>query len=105
MKKKQSELNNDQGQHDENKVEVLAFESLIPVVGIGASAGGIEGLETLLKSLPENLGLAYIVIQHLSAKDDSILAHVLQRHTVMTVNEVTDHMAIRPNNVYVIPAN
>jgi two-component system CheB/CheR fusion protein len=74
-----------------------------PVVGIGASAGGLEALKVLLENLPVETGLAFVIIQHLAAGQVSMLTEILARSTVMPVLKVTDGMAVEPNHVYVIP--
>jgi two-component system, chemotaxis family, CheB/CheR fusion protein len=74
-----------------------------PIVGIGASAGGLAAFERLFSNLPPDTGLAYVVIQHLSAPHKSILPEILQRYTTMPVFQVTDGIQVQPNCVYVIP--
>jgi two-component system, chemotaxis family, CheB/CheR fusion protein len=76
-----------------------------PVIGIGASAGGLEALEQFFENMPSNNGMAFVVIQHLDPNYAGILPELLQRTTSMKVTEVTDHMKIQPNRVYVIPRN
>jgi len=75
-----------------------------PIVGIGASAGGLEAIRNLLENLPENTGLAFVVIQHLPASQESMLPEILSRFTKMPVIKVTNGMPIKPNCVYVIPS-
>jgi two-component system CheB/CheR fusion protein len=74
-----------------------------PIVGIGASAGGLEAVTSLIKSLPDNLGMAFIYVQHLSSDHESMLAIILSKKTKMKVQEVKNAMLIEPNNFYVIP--
>jgi len=81
------------------KKEALDF----PIVGIGASAGGLAAFERFFTSLPENVGMAFVVIQHLSSPHKSILPEILQRFTTMKVLQVTDGIEVEPNCVYVIP--
>ncbi|HYG19046.1 MAG TPA: CheR family methyltransferase [Ohtaekwangia sp.] len=76
-----------------------------PIVGIGASAGGLQASSLLLKNLPPNLGLAYVFVHHLSPGYDSQLTEILQRETAMPVLKVKDKMRIAPDHVYVIPPN
>jgi two-component system CheB/CheR fusion protein len=76
-----------------------------PIVGIGASAGGIEAVSELLGYLPSDLGMAYVVVQHLAPKHTSILPELLQKKTEMKVHTVVDGMALVANNVFVIPPN
>ena len=68
-----------------------------PVVGVGASAGGIEAFTALLKALPPDTGLAFVFIQHLAPTHESLLAEILQRTTQMRVLEVRDEPEIEPN--------
>lgn len=76
-----------------------------PIVGIGASAGGLEALEQFFLNVPSNSGIAFVVIQHLDPTHIGILPELLQRATEMKVLQVSDHMLIKPNQVYVIPPN
>ncbi len=74
-----------------------------PVVGIGASAGGLEACTALLKALPVNPGMAFVVVQHLDPHHESILHKLLSKATEMPVIQVEDGMALEPDHVYVIP--
>jgi len=76
-----------------------------PVVGIGASAGGLEAIKTLFHELPKDLGMAFVVVQHLDPKHASMMSELLARVTAMPVLEATDQMVVMPNHVYVIPPN
>src|SRR5450759_4875077 len=76
-----------------------------PIVGIGASAGGLEALEQFLGNVPENNGMAYVVIQHLDPTQKGMLPELLQRITKLKVFQVTERMPVKPNCVYVIPPN
>ena len=76
-----------------------------PIVGIGASAGGLEALEQFLSNVPENSGMAYVVIQHMDPTQKGMLPELLQRITKMKVFQVKDRMAVKSNCVYVIPPN
>ena len=82
-----------------------ADNGLFPVVGIGASAGGLEAIEQFLGNVPENSGRAYIVVQHLDPTHKGMLPELLQRISKMKVSQVKDRMVVRPNSVYVIPPN
>ena len=79
--------------------------ALFPIVGIGASAGGLEAIELFLENVPENSGMAYIVVQHLDPTHKGMLPELLQRVSKMKVFQVKDRMIVRPNCVYVIPPN
>ncbi|MDO5572513.1 MAG: chemotaxis protein CheB [bacterium] len=72
------------------------------IVGIGASAGGLEALQKLLTALPANTGFPYIVIQHLSPDYKSLMGEILSKYTEMPVLQVEDGMEIKPDYVYVI---
>src|SRR5437867_4152562 len=76
-----------------------------PIVGIGASAGGLEACTHLLQHLPPDTGMGFVLVQHLDPKHASALTQLLARATSMTVHEVSDNMPVRPNHVYVIPPN
>ena len=73
------------------------------IVGIGASAGGIQALQEFFKNVPADSGMAYVIILHLSPDHDSKLAEVLQRVSQIPVWQVTEKIQIMPNHVYVIP--
>src|SRR5688572_13771491 len=74
-----------------------------PVVGAGASAGGLEALMQFLRALPPDTGMAFVVVQHLAPTHPSSLAEILSRATSMPVREVRDEPRVEPNHVYVIP--
>jgi two-component system, chemotaxis family, CheB/CheR fusion protein len=77
----------------------------IPVVAIGASAGGLEALTAILRALPTDIALAFILIQHLDPKRRSILPELLSKATKIPVLEAIDAMRIESNRVYVMPSN
>jgi chemotaxis methyl-accepting protein methylase/serine phosphatase RsbU (regulator of sigma subunit) len=74
------------------------------VVGIGASAGGLEAFSELLRHLPPDTGMAFVLVQHLDPDHKSVLAELLARKTSMPVLEATDGLALAPDSLYVIPA-
>lgn len=78
-----------------------------PVVGIGASAGGIEALQQFFSAIPDDLGLAYVVVVHLAPDRESELPAILARHTSMPVEQVGDHdtAKLAPDRIYVIAPN
>jgi two-component system CheB/CheR fusion protein len=80
-------------------------DNLFPVVGIGASAGGLDTFKRLLKAIPENSGMAYILVQHLDPSHESILTDLLQRVTKIPVLEITDNIKVAPDHIYIIPSN
>ncbi|HIT51710.1 MAG TPA: PAS domain-containing protein [Candidatus Aveggerthella excrementigallinarum] len=73
------------------------------IVGIGASAGGLEALQEFFRSMPSNSGLSFVVIQHLSPDYKSLMADILGKHTDMEVLQVEDDMEVKANTVYLIP--
>ncbi|MGO8903913.1 MAG: chemotaxis protein CheB [Isosphaeraceae bacterium] len=75
------------------------------VVGVGASAGGLEALSDLLANLPEKTGMAVVVVQHLDPQHESRLSNLLSRVTHLPVLEATQDLAVQPDHVYVIPRN
>ncbi|HVR75073.1 MAG TPA: chemotaxis protein CheB [Planctomycetota bacterium] len=74
-----------------------------PIVGVGASAGGLKAFTRLLQSMPEDTGMAFVLIQHLNPAHESRLPHILSRSTRMPVVEVKSGTQVAPNHVYVIP--
>ncbi|MHC1765706.1 MAG: chemotaxis protein CheB [Verrucomicrobiia bacterium] len=76
-----------------------------PIVGVGASAGGLEALEQFLARVPAGSGLAFVVIQHLDPTHKGMMPELLQRRTTMKVIQVKDRTTVRPDCVYVIPPN
>ena len=82
-----------------------AAHTSFPVVGIGASAGGLEAFGEMLSALPADTGMAFVLIQHLDPAHESMLASLLARKSPLPVTQVSDGMAVEPNHVYVIPPN
>ncbi|MGN6192246.1 MAG: chemotaxis protein CheB, partial [Rhodanobacteraceae bacterium] len=76
-----------------------------PVVGLGASAGGLVALKAFLEHMPKKTGLAFVVILHLSPKHESVADKVLQGSTRMPVIQVTEPTLLEPDHVYVISPN
>ena len=79
--------------------------SLFPIVGVGASAGGLEAFTQLLKALGSGTEMAYVLVQHLDPSHESALTELLAKATEMPVSQVTDVTPVEPNHVYVIPPN
>jgi two-component system CheB/CheR fusion protein len=79
----------------------------VPVVGIGASAGGLAAFEAFFSAMPADAepGMAFVLVQHLAPDHKSILSDLVKRYTTMQVFEVEDGMAVRPNCAYIIPPN
>jgi two-component system CheB/CheR fusion protein len=82
-----------------------APSGLFPIVGIGASAGGLEAFSELLRHMPEKTGMAFVLVQHLDPKHGSVLQEILARTTKIPVTEVTQGVVVQPDHAYVIPAN
>ena len=82
-----------------------AHSGLFPIVGIGASAGGLEAFSELLRHMPEKTGMAFVLVQHLDPKHGSVLQEILSRTTKIPVTEVTQGVVVQPDHAYVIPAN
>jgi two-component system CheB/CheR fusion protein len=80
-------------------------QNAFPIVGIGASAGGLEALELFLKHVPEGSGMAFVIVQHLDPTHKGIMVELLQRVTPMPVIQARDRLKVAPERVYVIPPN
>ncbi len=93
--------------HRTRSAAVAADVATLPItiVGVGASAGGLEAFSQLLEAIPHDSGIAVIFVQHLSPNQESALPALLASHTRMPVEQVTNGVAIQPNRVYVIPPN
>jgi two-component system, chemotaxis family, CheB/CheR fusion protein len=85
------------------KGEPTAATDHLFVVGIGASAGGLESLERFFKNMPSDSGLAFVVVQHLSPDFKSVMDELLSRHTAMRIHRVEDGMRIEANSIYLLP--
>lgn len=83
----------------------LATAGQFPIVGIGASAGGLEAIEQFLKHVPEGSGMAFVIVQHLDPTHKGIMVEIIQRVTAMKVMQVKDRQKVQPDCVYVIPPN
>ncbi|HNW43808.1 MAG TPA: chemotaxis protein CheB [Elusimicrobiales bacterium] len=77
----------------------------LPVVGLGASAGGLEALEAFFGAVPTDCGLAFVVVMHLAPKHKGMIAELLQRSTTLKVTQARDGVRVEPGGVYVIPPN
>src|SRR5260370_18971170 len=93
----------------ENRMEEMTREERAsspgtrPVVGIGAAAGGLEAFTRLLSRLPEQTGMAYVLVQHLDPAHQSLLPDLLARATKLPVREITSGMTVEPDHIYVAP--
>src|SRR6202020_825418 len=90
--------------HDGNEKKELSA-NLFPVVGVGASAGGLEAFKRLVRAIPERSGIAYILVQHLEPSHESMLVDILQKITRIPVQEITNNLRVEPDHLYVIPSN
>lgn len=87
----------------ERASDAAAASAAFPIVGIGASAGGIVALEQFFAHMPPDSGMAFVVILHLNPMHESMAATVLQSYTSMPVTQVTETVVVEPDHVYVIP--
>ncbi len=76
---------------------------LFPIVGIGASAGGLEAFTHFLQNLPVNTGMGFVLVQHMAPRAHSMLPEILAKTTAMPVTEVRDRMKVEPDHIYVTP--
>ena len=83
----------------------MPFYQTLPVVAIGASAGGLEACRQFFAAMPSNSGIAFVLIQHLAPNHDSLMAELLIHYTTMQVIEARHGMRVEANHVYVIPPN
>jgi two-component system CheB/CheR fusion protein len=82
-----------------------SWDKKFPIVGIGASAGGLEAFEKFFLNMPPDSGIGFVLIPHLAPTHKSIMGDLLKKYTEMEVNQVEDGMRVEPNHVYVIPPN
>jgi two-component system CheB/CheR fusion protein len=82
-----------------------AEQTDFPIVGVGASAGGLDAYRQLLTALPDDSGAAFVFIQHLDPNHDSMMANLLAKFTSMPVLQADQNMPVAPNHVYIIPPN
>ena len=85
------------------KYPITLPEPNFPIVGIGASAGGLEAFELFFKTMPATSGMAFVLVPHLDPGHASMLSEILQRNTTMPVHEALDQIKIQSNHVYIIP--
>lgn len=88
-----------------NSMQQNPVEASFPIVGVAASAGGLEAFTQLLSHLRTDTGMGFVLIQHLSPEHDSLLSEILTRATPLPVYQVQNGMTVEPNQVYVIPPN
>ncbi len=88
-----------------DKPQIGAYPAQCPVIGLGASAGGLEAFQTFLTNVGQPSGHAYVLVQHLDPNHESMLAELLSRRTSMPVRQIVDGTLIMPDHVYLIPPN
>jgi two-component system CheB/CheR fusion protein len=88
-----------------NLISPEATHQDFPIIGVGASAGGLEAFKDFLSAIAPDSGMAYVLVQHLDPSHDSILTEILARCTTIPVHEITDEIHLAPDNIYVIPEN
>ncbi len=81
----------------------VGSDMAFPIVGVGASAGGLEAFTQLLGALPIDTGMGFVLVQHLDPDHESALTQILARATPLPVHEITNDMQVRANHVYIIP--
>src|ERR1700744_2041251 len=86
------------GKVNEESTSVLQF----PVVGIGASAGGLDAVRAFLQALPAKPGMAFVFVQHLSPEHTSILPEILEKVSPIPVHQITDNLHLEKDNFYII---
>src|SRR5690242_9188597 len=89
----------------EGPKEEAAAGGAVPVVGIGASAGGLGALESLLPAVKPGSGLAFVIVQHLDPDHESTLSSLLERLSPIPVSLIKDETVVRADQIYVIPPN
>ncbi len=90
---------------DQESLERPGSDEGFPIVGIGASAGGLEAMANFFSNVPQNTGMAFVVIQHLDPTHPSTLPELLRRYTQMSVLEAKNEVTIESDHVYIIPPN
>ncbi len=91
--------------NDPSKEKAPSINCEFNIVGVGASAGGLEAIENLFEAMPEDTGAAFVVVQHLSPDFKSHMEELLARKTSMAIKRVTNEMPVEPNTIYLIPPN
>src|SRR6266571_3950170 len=92
-------------EHDSEHRSANSDGDLFPIVGVGASAGGLEAFTRLVEHLPPDTGMAFVLVQHLDPEHESKLPQLLGRATKLPVLEVVNNTRVKPNHIYVIPPN
>jgi two-component system CheB/CheR fusion protein len=105
--RKKGKANESNATCEASRETVKDIDEGFPIVGIGASAGGLAAFETFFSNMPDdaNPGMAFVLVQHLAPDHKSILAEIIRRYTRMQVLDVEDGMRVMPNCTYIIPPN
>jgi len=101
--KKSEQAKSSKEKTSQPKTGKSSVKNKFPIVGIGASAGGLEAYQDLLRNLPAKPGMAFVFIMHLAPEHKSMLTELLARLTKMPVSEIKNGMPIEVNHVYIIP--
>jgi two-component system, chemotaxis family, CheB/CheR fusion protein len=101
----EAESNSTLPQDSDMALDATDGHNPFPIVGIGASAGGLEAFQQMLAHLPPDTGMAFLLVQHLDPSHKSQLTEILSRVTPLPVIEATDGLAVRPDHIYIIPPN
>jgi len=107
MAKKKTSIANNVAKQDSANEKKVSTNKTHPflIAGMGASAGGLEAFKAFFSAAPKNMGMAFVIVQHLDPTHKSLMVQLLKSHTDMEVKEVKDKTKVLPNNVYVIPPN
>src|SRR5512136_2681394 len=81
------------------------MDSAFRIVGIGASAGGLEAFEQFFSNMPSDKGIAFVIVQHLDPTGHSSMPQILARFTKMPIKVAADDMRVEPNSIYLLPPN
>ena len=84
---------------------VRLSSNVFPVVGVGASAGGLEAFKRLIRAIPDSSGMAFILVQHLEPNHESMLTEILQKSTTIPIEEITNNVHVESDHIYIIPSN
>src|SRR5262249_22949853 len=90
---------------DSEEAKDAAQRHMMPVVGIGASAGGLDAFKQFFSAMPSDSGMAFVLIPHLDPTHESLMVELLRKYTPMPVEEAGEGMAVEANHVYIIPPN
>lgn len=88
-----------------SEISATENKNLFPIVGIGASAGGLEAIEGFLSGMPRDMNVAFVVIQHLAPEHKSMMRQLLEKYTALKIIEIQDGMKIKPGCLYLNPPN